>query len=53
MSRSTYGLILCIILDFDADEQKQEDDNIGRPAWMIHVQHTTDTWLKSLPKVKP
>ncbi len=39
------------ISDFDADEHKAEGDTVGRPAWMIHVQHTTDAWLKSLPKV--
>ncbi|CAF3586053.1 unnamed protein product, partial [Rotaria sp. Silwood2] len=39
-----------LAIDFDAGEHKEEDASTGRPAWMIHVQHTTDTWLKSLPK---
>ena len=39
------------IEDFDTDERKKEDESVGRPAWMIHVQQTTATWLKTLPKV--
>ncbi|CAF3748715.1 unnamed protein product [Rotaria sordida] len=42
-----------LAIDFDAGELKEEDASTGRPAWMIHVQHTTDAWLKSLPKTLP
>ncbi|CAF3346282.1 unnamed protein product [Rotaria sp. Silwood1] len=42
-----------LTIDFDVGEHKEEDASTGRPAWMIHVQHTTDIWLKSLPKILP
>lgn len=44
-------LFLSFISDFDAGEHKEEGDTAGRPAWMVHVQHITETWLKLLPKV--
>lgn len=43
--------IILFFEDFDADDRKKEDESVGRPAWMIHVQQTTATWLKTLPKV--
>ncbi|CAF0789670.1 unnamed protein product [Didymodactylos carnosus] len=36
-------------LDLDGDS-KQENELAGRPAWMVQLQHTSDIWLKSLPK---
>jgi hypothetical protein len=43
--------LFLFIVDLDVGEHKEEGDIAGRPAWMVHLQHTTDAWLKSLPKV--
>ncbi|CAF0861312.1 unnamed protein product [Adineta steineri] len=42
-----------LALDLDAGENKDEGDTAGKPAWMVHVQHTTANWLKLLPKTLP